>query len=208
MNESITENYRIWYKKDINKLPIERQFDGMLKDYVYYPEEEWSIYNMRPADKYPLIGSWRNKEGSLFIFLFETNHYENEPDYLVYIAGLPDLVKPMSKLIGGHKEILEKIEKRELASKRADESLSSETKKKSLERFAKIAGIFTVIVNAFSLYLRTIPTPSIQNETLKSIYEFMVMLVHFSALSLLILIILFAIAYVIKYGLLMLGRRS
>jgi len=96
MKDSITENYRIWCKKDINKLPIERQFDGMLKDYLYYPEEEWSVYNMRPADRYPLIGSWRNKDGDLFIFLFETNHDENDPDYLVYIAGVPELVKPIN----------------------------------------------------------------------------------------------------------------
>ncbi len=157
---------------------------------------------------YPLIASWRDKQGKVFIFLLEINEctQNNKPDYLAFVAGDSRLVKPTSRLIGEHKENLEKIEKRDLAGKRADKSLQDEINRKSIERFTKIVGIFAVIVNGFSLYLRSMPAPKIGNEFLKSIYEVMLVFIHFGALSLLFLIIFLAIAYTIKFGALMLRR--
>jgi len=208
MTDTVTEVHAIWAKKDSHKLPLERELDSLLSGYVYYPEEEWAMYEMRPPDTYPLAASWRDKSGDVFVFLLETAEAlrMTGPDYLVFVAGQPNLVKKVTGSIHSHKEILEKVEKRQLAGQRADLSLEGEIEKKSIERFTKIVGIFTVIVNAFSLYLRSIPEPDLGGSKFSVAYKALVVSVHIGSLVLLLLIILLAIAYIFNYGMLMLRR--
>jgi hypothetical protein len=65
-----------------------------------------------------------------------------------------------------------------------------------------------VIVNAFSLYLRSLPTPDLQNEVLLDVYRWLIAAVHFGALALLLLIIALAFAYLLKFGILLVRRRK
>ena len=67
-------------------------------------------------------------------------------------------------------------------------------------------GIFAVIVNAFSLYLRKLPPPDNFIESFKTAYASLVMVVHFSALLLLLMIVLVSIVYTARYGYMMLRR--
>jgi hypothetical protein len=204
----LTECHALWARRDIPSPSLERQIDEMLKDYLFYPEFEWPVYNVRPPDTHPLVASWRASNGNGFIFLLETSQSRDidKPNYLVIIVGIVEEIQKINGLVGTKKLSLFKSEKRELAKENASKSLNEETKNKSIERFSKVIGIFTVIVNAFSFYLRKLPPPENVAEPLKAAYSVLVMIVHFSALLLLLLIVLLSIAYTARYGYMMLRR--
>ena len=84
--------------------------------------------------------------------------------------------------------------------------LDYQQKSPSISRLAKMIGLFTVIVNAFSLYLRRLPPPNLPSAIMVSMYEFLVGAVHFSGLLLLLITTLIAMGYAIRYGILMLRR--
>lgn len=67
-----------------------------------------------------------------------------------------------------------------------------------------LVGLFTVVVNAFSLYLRQLPPPPLPAPAIQDTYEFLVVAVHIAALILLLIITLISIGYVLRYGILML----
>jgi hypothetical protein len=129
-------------------------------------------------------------------------------DYRVLISGRTAQVISVGVQIVSHKSNLEKIEKRALSERKADGEFNEEVRSQSIERFAKIVGIFTVIVNAFSLYLRTLPPPGIQDEHFLTFYRWLVASVHIGALALLLLIIVMAFAYLMKFGFLLMRRRQ
>lgn len=213
MDDVLTESYAIWAKTSPTDLSFGSQLDSILPACVYYPEEEWNTFNFRPPETKDedLLGAWRNHDGEAFIFLLGINKDQSDsqsPDYRVLVSGKSDLVKGIGKRIVSHKGSLDKLQRRELAVRKADENFTDEIKTKSVERFAAIVAIFSVIVNAFSLYLRTLPIPDIQDEIFSSIYRRLIELVHIGALMLLLLIIVLAFAYLVKFGLLLIRRRK
>lgn len=208
MENFVTESHALWARRDTNKMPLERQLDGILDGYLYYPEFEWPKYNVRPPDNHPLIASWRTSCGNAYVFLLEVYQptKTDEFSYLVIAVGINEEVKKVNNLINTHKLSLSKIEKKELAGKVANKNLDEEIKKRSIENFSKIIGIFTVIVNAFSLYLRKLPPPENVADVLKGTYSILIIIVHFSAIFLLLLIVFLLIVYTFRYGSMMLKR--
>lgn len=203
----LTECHALWTRNDVPMAPLERQLDEILQGYLFYPEFEWPIYNVRPPDNHPLVASWRNTSGNAFVFLLEVYQPKNdEPNYLVILVGYQEEIEIINNLIGTHKLNLSKIEKKQLARESAGKGLEDETENKSIERFSKVIAIFAIIVNLFSLYLRKLPPPSNVIESFKVAYASLVMVVHFSALLLLLLIVLISIVYTARYGYMMLRR--
>ncbi|MDO9011680.1 MAG: hypothetical protein Q7U78_07735 [Gallionella sp.] len=210
MDDELTESYAIWAKTSPSDLPFGRQLDSILPTCVYYPEEEWNTFNFRPPENKDLVGAWRDKEGEAFIFLLRATEGVTEdqgPDYQVLVSGKSELVRNIGKRIDSHKGSLEKLQRREIAVRKVEENFSEEINTKSIERFTAIVGIFSVIVNAFSFYLRSLPAPDLPDEFL-TIYKWLISLVHIGALSLLLLIIALAFAYLVKFGFLLIQRRK
>lgn len=211
MDEVLNESYAIWDKPSPASLPFSRQLDGMLPGCVYYPEEEWGTFNYRPPEHSDLLGAWRTQRGDAFVFLLSFHRKQVEadtPDYRVLVAGRGDVVRSIGKQIVAHKGVLERVQRRELATKKADENFTEEVNTKSLQRFTAIVAVFAAIVNAFSLYLRNLPVPDFANETLLVTYRWLIVAVHFGALALLLLIVAIAFAYLLKFGLLLVRRRK
>jgi hypothetical protein len=205
--EFLTECHALWTRHDASMPPLERQLDEVLQGYLFYPEFEWPMYNVRPPDNHPLVASWRTADGDAFIFLLEVYQpKQDEPNYLVILAGYKDEIQAVNSLIGAHKLNFTKIEKKQLAKASAGKGLEDETKNKSIERFSKVIGVFALIINAFSLYLRELPSPENINDLFKTAYASLVMIVHFSALLLLLLIVIVSIVYTARYGYMMLRR--
>ena len=90
IDEFITESHALWTTKSEHKLSIDREVDKLLAGYLFYPEPEYPIYNIRPPETHTLLGAWRDSEGSVFIFLSEMTSASPtmiEPRYIIYISG-------------------------------------------------------------------------------------------------------------------------
>jgi hypothetical protein len=213
MEDVLNESYAIWDKPNGETLPFSRQLDSMLINFncVYYPEEEWGAYNFRPPEHSDLLGAWRTQSGEAFIFLLTINNNRTEtsvPDYRVLLAGHREIVRAIGKQIISHKGILEQVQRRELSIKKADENFTEEIKTKSLYWVSGMVFVFTIIINAFSIFFRSLPVPDLQSETLVNIYKFIIVAFHISAIGLLLVIVLIAFAYLIKFGALLVRRRK
>jgi len=104
------------------------------------------------------------------------------------------------------KSLLEKSERRELQVRHAENRIKQEKKSPAITRLLKLIGFFTVVVNAFSLYLRKLAPPHLPGPVFEMAYQILVLIMHFAALVLLLIITLIGIGYVLRYGILMLRR--
>lgn len=214
-NEGVfPERYAIWATQKPDSPSIGKELDSLLNGYFYYPEEEWNAFEVRPPESSDLLGSWRDNKGSVFIFLLR-NYHENEkhssnlgPDFEVIVLGNGDAVSEIGKRVISLKNALYKIEKKEIAEKKAAENFNTEVKSKSSKHLISTVAVFTVIVNALSLYLRELPPPNIQNQWFNAIYSWTLGILHIGALFLLLLIVAISFVYLLKFGsLLIRGKR-
>jgi hypothetical protein len=203
----VTENHAIWAPVGPESFPLERQLDKLLstQDCVYYPEEEWITHNMRPPDNYPLVAAWRDVVARVFIFLLEksSSRKSGSSQYLVLVAGVAERVKQVGRTITSIKGNLDKEQRSELEGQRVERRLDTETRRKPAVKFSVAIGIFTAVVNALSLYLKRVDPPHFVNEELQTTYLSIVAAVHIASVLLLLLIVLLAIAYVVKFGIMM-----
>ena len=212
---NIPERYAIWLTPNAVCPSIGRELDSILKGYFYYPEEEWGRFDIRPPESSDLSGSWRDNKGTTFIFLLRNYHNtdggqsrDQGPDYEVIVFGNGEVISEIGKRIGLLKSSLYKIEKKEIAERRATESFASEVKSKSSRHLVGTVAIFTVIVNALSLYLRKLPPPELQNEWFSVAYNWTIGILHIGALLLLLLIVIISFLYLMKFGALLIrGKR-
>lgn len=210
MHDFLTESYAVWAKSGQEEPPFSRQLDSVLADFLYYPEEEWGTFNYRPPENADLLGAWRNRQGNVFVFLLTASSTVKNPqipDYRILVAGSCDFVRKIGQLVTSQKESLARLEKRELAERKAGTHFNQEIKNKSIERFSAIVVIFTVLVNAFSQYLRNLPPPKIKSEFFNTTYLYLIATIHIGALFLLLLIIVLAVAYLLRFGTLMVQRK-
>lgn len=198
-----TETYLIWSATDITGVSIDKEIDSLLVDYSCYPEFEWPNYNVRPPESLSLINSWRDSGGSCFVFLLANESAENEQLMLI-ITGLANELSKIKPKIKKLKANNLKVQKSEINRANAKSSFETETHQKSINKFSNLIGFLTVVINVFSLYLKQTPPPKEIPEQLATLYIYLVMLVHFSALILLLLIISIYIVYTLRYGLKML----
>lgn len=132
MHDLLTESYAVWAKSGQEEPPFSRQLDGVLDDFLYYPEEEWGTFNYRPPENADLLGAWRNRQCNVFVFLLaDSSTVKNPqvPDYRVLVTGACDLVHKVGQLVTSQKESLARLEKRALAERNAGTHLNQEIKK-------------------------------------------------------------------------------
>jgi hypothetical protein len=204
-----TACYALWFDPTSRALSPPRLIDQSLSDYFFYPESEWAKYGYRPPENHPVLGAWRDQTGSVFAFLLDRDPKYSKSkgmNLLLYVAGVRDCVDKMGTKIKALKSDLVKVEKKELKVHQVGQRLDQELKSASISKLVKMIGLFAVVVNAFSLYLRRLPPPDFPYIAIASVYQLLVGAVHFSALLLLLITILIAIGYIIGYGLLMLRR--
>jgi hypothetical protein len=204
-----TACWAMWPRESDRDVHIEATIDQAFEGYQFYPEPEWTRFGYRPPEKFPLIGAWRDTMGKVFIFLLDRapkRPSDSPRQLLLYVTGDKSQVELVEKKITTLKNFLAKAERRELRGKDATARLEGEKKTKSIERLMKLIGLFTVIVNGFSLYLRKLTPPIFPSEILKYFYQILVTAVHFFALFLLLITIIISIIYAFRYGLLLLRR--
>ena len=210
MNEEqyVTKTWNLWPVDKQSISPIEKQVDLLLSGFCSYPEFEWREFGIRPPDNHNLIGSWRDDSGTVFIFLHKENSTQNnsQSEHLIIVTGKTPEVDNMTKLISGLKTSLHSADRKELKRKNFDVSIKEESSNKSVAGFSSLAGIFTVIINAFSFYLRDLPEPTNMHPLAAQIYNTLLSSLHILALLLLLTLIMVAITYVSRYGYMMIRR--
>ena len=206
---SYTASWILWPASHKHVAPLPRSIDHALSEYVFYPELEWAQFGYRPPDNFPLLGSWRDRGGQVFAFLLDRTTLEGpsrEKQALLYVSGMQDAVETLGARVTALKSELAKSERKELSARQADHRIEQEKRSPAVARLLKLIGLFAVVVNAFSLYLRKLPAPILPSTALQELYESLVVVVHIAALVLLLTITLIGIGYVLRYGLLMLRR--
>jgi len=209
VTDSRTASWALWPNESQRSLSIEHLIDQAFKDYLFYPEPEWAHFGYRPPENYPLLSAWRDSEGKVFLFLLDhtTQRPINSPrQLLLYVSGKTHQVDSIEKIILSLKTYLTKLERKELREKNIDNRLDSKKGKNSVQKLLGLIGLFTAIINGFSLYLRNIPVPSFSVNVLNKVYELLLSVIHISSLILLLLTILLCIFYVLQYGFLLLRR--
>ena len=190
-------------------MPLPRSVDQALADYVFYPEPEWTRFGYRPPDNLPLLGAWRDAAGTAFAFLMNPTTDAGAPSanpVLLYVSGAKDAVEAIGSKVTALKSVLAKSERKEIQVRHAEDRIEQEKKSPAVGRLLKLVGLFTVVVNAFSLYLRKLPLPNLPSASVQQTYQVLVIVVHFAALFLLLIITLIGVGYVLRYGILMLKR--
>ena len=209
--EDSTACWVLWGRTSSSLAEIPHTVDHALAGFVFYPELEWPRFGYRPPENYDLLAAWRDVTGSVFVFLMSAaigNHFlpDAEVNIVLYAVGNTDLVRVVQERVERLKRQMAKAEARDLSSSSARQSLDLEEKAKGVVRLMKLVGLFTVVVNAFSVYLRISAEPPFPNPVFTVVYQTLVALVHFLALGLLIVLILVFIAYAARYGLLALRK--
>lgn len=206
---SYTASWVLWPNSFEHTMPLPRSIDQSLSDYVFYPEPEWARFGYRPPDNLPLLGAWRDPGGSVFAFLLGPAPREaaaGEKRVLLYVSGIRDSVEQIGAKVTALKYVLAKSERREMHVRHAEHRIQQERKSPAVARLLTLIGLFTVVVNAFSLYLRQLSPPNLPAPSVQGAYQLLVVVVHFAALLLLLVITLIGIGYVLRYGILMLRR--
>jgi len=202
-DKSHTACWALWPKPDDDIWTIPKGIDQSLSGYLFYPEIEWTKYGYRPPESQTLMGAWRNAEGTVFIYLLDQENLKQKFDqrhFILYVAGNKTGIDAVEVIVNNFKSRFMRSEKRDLSSETAKKLLKDESKTKHIERLIKVVGLFTAIVNAFSLYIRKLPPPPEFGPYAQTCYNVLIYAIHFSALFLLLIVTLIAIIYAIKYG--------
>ncbi|HUU41061.1 MAG TPA: hypothetical protein VMW42_08980 [Desulfatiglandales bacterium] len=208
-NELNTACWAMWARESEREVSVEVTIDQAFEGYLFYPEPEWARFGYRPPENFPLIGAWRDAGGKVFIFLLDRTQKrpsDGPRQLLLYVSGDKREIDSIERRITSLKTLLAKAERRELRGRDAAFRLEGEEKAQSVERLMKLIGLFTVIVNGFSLYLRKLPPPTFPIVSFAYFYQLLLSAIHFAALFLLLLVIIICLFYTFQYGLLLLRR--
>lgn len=196
--------WAIWQKSS-GDVSFPSLMEGMLVGWRFYPESEWAQYGIRPPEGAILHGAWRSADARAFAFFVRADAVRGSsgPAALLHVTGPEKLLNEIDSKINGLKNTLLGWERRKLKDARSQTSFDGVHKSKSLNRLIALVGVFAVVINALSLYLRKIPPPNINITYLAIIFNVLLAAVHITALLLLLLLILICIVYVIRYGVLL-----
>jgi len=206
-NKYVTAYWSLWVHDTDSEISIAKQIDQLFTDYKYYPESEWSNYGYRPPESYSILGSWRNSTGETFIFLLETTDKQpnNQKQLLLCAVGSELEMAKTEKKVQLYKGKLSKIDKKVLKEQKEISTLDRDNSQ-SIDRLIKLGGVSTVIINALSLYLRTIPTPNLYYTVFTEIYKILMIVIHILAIVLLLIYIIICLSFSIRYGFLLIKR--
>jgi hypothetical protein len=208
-SQTFTASWMLWENSFEHGMSLPRSIDHALSDFVFYPEPEWVKFGYRPPDNLPLLGAWRDSAGTAFAFLLDRSPSDpsaRDRRVLLYVSGAQSVVEEIGGKVTALKSVLAKSERKEIQVRHAEHRIELEEKSPAVVRLLKLVGLFTIVVNAFSLYLRRLPLPNFPSGPTQEAYQFLIVVVHFAALFLLLTITLIGVGYVLRYGILMLKR--
>jgi len=206
------ENIHSWvfYTKHNNDLSIiQRDINNLFSEYSFYPEIDWNKYGYHPPDGYQVLGGWRHPLSRSFVFLLDNPYMvsvEPNAQVILYVFGEDTELKRIENRLGSFKLKYEIEDRKEAIGLQIEERLQKFKLSRSFKIFSIVLVIFTTIVNAFSLYIRQLPPPDIKNLTIIDTYTYFLTLIHFSALILLFLVILFVGIILVKFSYLTLKK--
>lgn len=194
-------------KRDVIK--IQKEVDEIFSDYSFYPEIEWGKYGYRAPEGHKVLGAWRHPQTRAFAFLLDNPSMVTiKPNIqlLLYITGDETEISKLKYKCDLLKNMFTDIRKKDERISNIATRLDGIQKSKSLGVIMTVLSLFTVFVNAFSLYLRKLPAPNMHSEEISIIYAYFVVSVHIGSLALLLIIICFLAIFLFKYGRLVLRR--
>lgn len=187
---------------------IQKETDKIFSEYSFYPEFDWKKYGHFPPDGHEVMGAWRHPQTKAFAFLLDNpqiKSFGSDTQLLLYVAGEATEISNLGAKIDVFKtkasitELKDKIHSQ-------DEERLCKISKKPLVILTAVLSIFAAVINGFSLYLRKIPPPELGSQELIKFYQYLLALVHFSALILLLIVITICMGFLIKYGTLLIRR--
>ena len=190
-------------------IKIQKEVDSIFSNYSFYPEIDWGKYGYRPPESYQVLGAWRHQNSTVFAFLLDNPYmitFDASIQLILYIAGEKNEITTIETKLDTLKSIFNLKNKREEVGLNVEKRLERFQTSKSFKTFAKTLGLITTIINVFSLYLRKLPIPNFNNQTIADIYTYSVASIHFAALLLLFVVIVICIIFFIKYGVLFIRR--
>lgn len=190
---------------------IQRDVDKIFSGYSFYPEIDWGQYGYRPPEGYQVLGAWRHPKTRIFAFLLDNPPMKTSAptiQLLLYVAGTTVEISILESKIEVLKANFELEDKKDRVDSSVGERLDRiyKYKSKSLAVLLGVLGIFTAIINGLSLYLRKLAPPELGSQKLILAYNGLLVLVHFVAVLLLLLVIVICAVFVIKYGVLLIRR--
>lgn len=204
-----TASWLILSRSDAETTRIQQAVDKSLKGYLFYPYADWPRYGYRAPDGHEVLGAWRHPKTLAFVFLLnnpQMSPLRSVSQILVYAADVRVEIEKFEEPISRIKEDVAAASRQKETETALQKRLASADILRSPKRLMVMLGTFTVIVNAFSLYLRKLPPPPVINQEMTGTYTTILILIHMSALLLLLASILICLAYVLKYGYLILRR--
>jgi hypothetical protein len=182
---------------------IEKEIDKIFSDYSFYPEEEWSFYDCKPPDGYQVLGAWRHPNIRSYVFLLNNEarkKYVSNIQLIIYIISEKSQID--KSIIALHK-LTERYSFEDIF---LDKRIERIHKLKAPAFLLSLLGVFTAIINAFSLYIFKLPELNIHNLIMKTLYNSLTSLFHVMAVIFLINFCLVCIVFLIKYGFLILKK--
>jgi hypothetical protein len=177
--------------------------------FSFYPEKEWRATGFPPPDGHNVLGAWRDPAFRGFAYLLDNPGMKAPPGtiphLLTYDGGRAQVQCFIPQI-----ENLKKKLSLDNARKKSDKRLMTRLKQAdiaaSFRKLMVLMGSVTAIVNALALYLRKLPTPSIQIPWLASFYNILLPAVYISALLLLLLFAIIVFLFTTKYAMLLIRR--
>jgi hypothetical protein len=202
---TISASWAIWQSPD-QAAALAGMLDQVLIGWCFYPEAEWGKYGYRPPEGAFLTAAWRMIDGSAFGFLVDAPTKGQGPASIFHCTAKESVLAVIEAKINGVKGNLFRAESRKLRDARNRRRLDGADKSKSINKLLKLVGLFALVVNALSLYLRKIPPPDIKFGAIAAVFNVLLATVHITALALLLLLIIICIVYAVRYGILLIGR--
>jgi len=178
------------------------------RGFSFYPELEWKT-RYPPPDGHEILGAWRDQSNQAFAFLLDNPGMRPPPGtvpLLLHCAGAKTVIDLFLPEITVLKDQLNQKNGRQKESKRLQGRLKQADTSKSLKHLMALMGPITAIINALALYLRRLPTPSIEFLWFAKTYSLLLASVYMGSLVLLLIFIVLCLCYIGKMGYLLVQK--
>jgi hypothetical protein len=188
---------------------IHKATEHIFSGFSFYPEVDWKRYGYYPPDGHKVLGAWRHPDVYAFVFLVDNPGMKLpsglEQLILFYSGRKTDLI-PFSPRIERLRRDLARKNGRRESDQQLQSRLDKTDKAGTLKKLIALMGPITAAINGLALYLHKLAPPRIDIAWLSEIYDILLPLVYISSLMLLFVFTLICVAYVCKYGFLLLRR--
>lgn len=189
---------------------IHREIDKIFSSYSFYPQADWLRYGHQAPENYTVLGAWRQPKNEMVVFLLDnpySSSQKQELQLIIYcISESRDEIEELNRSIEELKQMFSLTDRKKHSDRSLTERLGRVHGKKSLAGITAIISIYSLIINAFSLYLRKLPIPDMGNNLLVAGYKTLIVAIHYSALLLLLSVIIIVGLFLLKYGFLLIKR--